>query len=133
VIRSAAALTQDRLRLQLNGDSGSNYSWVEQSGNGASASAASSITETLAYPGYFPGANATANSFGTSKILVTDVTASKYLTGNSVTGFMATGTNSIQTWMGFSRKVNAAMTSITFTAGGSFAAGSRFSLYGYKG
>lgn len=134
VIRSTQATTQDLLRFRLNGDGSSNYSYVSQSGNGGSASAASSITETYTYPGYFPGSTATANAFGSSKILVTDVTStSKYLTGNAMTGFMATGSNSLQTWHGFTRKVNAAMTSITFTAGGSFAAGSRFSLYGYKG
>jgi len=134
VIRSAQVSTNDRLRLRLNGDSSSNYSWVEQGGSASStASIPSSITETVTYPGYIPAAGDPANCFGTSKILITDVTASKFLTGNAITGFLTTGFATYQNLQGFTRKVNAALTSVTFTANGSFAAGSRFSLYGYKG
>jgi hypothetical protein len=136
VARSAVASVQDSMFVRLNGDTASNYSFARAFGASGAAQFQNSYASTSGRLGSIAGNTATASIFGASKILLTDVTAtSKHLTGSSITGFVRETGSSEISWTGFTRKVNASLTSVTIglLSASDFLADSRFSLYGYRG
>lgn len=135
VVRGSVASPADNIQLTFNGDTAGNYSYAYTMGNQAGASYGQQWATANATLGIIPGSTATANVFGFGKITLPDFQATtKYQIGQSMNVFTQDATYSRMVWTGFTRKVNAATTSITFsTQSGSFVAGSRFSLYGYKG
>ena len=132
--RDNAAFNGFSLRASFNGDSASNYSFIEIWSRGttvASGLASSTAGRTDFYA--VNGNSDTADTFGNAEIYIPSylVSQSKPMSGagvaenNSATG----NTNAVTAnlW-----RNNAAITSITFTALSNFVAGSSFYLYGIK-
>ncbi len=120
--------------VRVNGDTGSNYANHFLEGNGASAVAGGSASQT--YINFYaqPKSDATANVFGAYIIDVLDyANTNKNKTFRHFGGYDANGSGYVDLdsglWMS-----NSAITSIEFTTGAtSFAQYSHFALYGIKG
>ena len=132
--RSSVAGDTGGFGLQLNSDSGANYTFHAITGDGSSLAALAQTGRTSAAVGVMTASSSTANSFG---VLVLDIldyaNTNKNKTLRSLTGKQSTGSLirlASGAWLNTS-----AVTSMTFldTVGGSFVSGSRFSLYGIKG
>lgn len=88
--RSSAAFVGDALLIQFNGDTTTtNYTGKRLQGDG---SAATSVDEASAYPGWGAGSSATSNTFGNSSIYIPNysVTGTKTMSADSVTENNAT-------------------------------------------
>lgn len=135
VIRGTRADASDQLGIQLNGDTGSSYSWhylESRPGSGTVASDAGA-TQSNIFAGWLPANSATANAFGS---FVTDILDPFDTNKNrTIRHLIAADTFSGIALHSGARYNTAALTSITFLnrLGGSFATNSRFSLYGIKG
>jgi len=124
--------------MTFNSDSGSNYSFHQLQGNGAAAASAAGTSQTrVRIPNQSPGANSTANTFGSAVIDILDyANVYKYKTTRSLYGANDNTTNTEYRiflhsglWMN-----TAAITSITIVPEtANFAQYSRFSLYGIRG
>jgi hypothetical protein len=133
VARTNRANNLDRVDFRLNGDSGANYSAHELGGNGSGAYSDGKVNITVAEQGYVSGGNNTANAFGS---LVSDIldpySTTKNTTLRGLSGF--TGGLNYVALFSANHRSTAAVSSILIQAlGGSYVAGSRFSLYGIKG
>ena len=134
--RSNFNATLGGFAYRFNGDSGSNYTYHILDGDTVQASVFSGASQTNGLVTLITGNTATANAFGVAICDVLDYTNTKK---NKVTrtlgGRLSTYQNSnirlgSSAWLSTS-----AITSMTLFdhIGGSFVAGSRFSLYGIKG
>lgn len=135
VIRGTRADASDQLGIQLNGDTGSSYSWhyLESRPGTTSVASDAGASQTNIFAGWLPANTATANAFGS---FVTDILDPFDTNKNRVIRHLiAADTFSGIALHSGARYNTAALTSITFLnrLGGSFAANSRFSLYGIKG
>jgi hypothetical protein len=132
-IRYAARNTGDfaQLRLKFNADSGSNYAWHNLTGNGSVVGVNAAIDQTFAHIGRVAQSTFAANIFGGGVIDILDpysTTKNKTLRG---LGGSANNLILLQSSLWIN---TASVTSFLLEgSGGSFAAGSRFSLYGIKG
>jgi hypothetical protein len=68
--RSAAAAAGDTVTIQLNGDTGNNYSWITLSGNGTTAASGTGSAIQWGRVGYIPGANQAAGTFGQGILVI---------------------------------------------------------------
>lgn len=119
------------LDFRFNGDTGSNYAWHRLLGDGASAIADSSSTQTVMRIGR-SGGNATSFAAGVFDVLDYSNT-SKNKTARTLYGTDENGSGLIFSASGLWQNT-AAITSITITpAAGNFAQYSQFALYGIKG
>ena len=133
VARTNRANNLDRVDFRLNGDTASNYSAHELVGQGTSVSSDGKANITVAEQGYVSGGNNTANAFGS---LVSDIldpySTTKNTTLRGLSGF--TGGSNYVALFSANHRSTAAVSSILIQAfGGSYLAGSRFSLYGVRG
>jgi hypothetical protein len=131
--RVAGASTGATLTFRLNGDTGSNYSSHEITGNGSSVTSYGEANTTRGFFGVSPGSSSTANAFGS---MVFDLLDPFSTTKNKTTRtFGGQTSNNFVYLYSSSHRSTAATTSIQiFHVGGSdFVTGSRFSLYGIKG
>ena len=125
------AYPQDNLRMQINGDSGSNYSFRNIYGNGSSAASTngSSITYVELYQTDDNGA--TTNTFGSHDIYIPNYTSSNY---KSISSDGVAEQNGTQAWTELTAALwnsTAAINSLTFFgAFGNFVQYSDFTLYG---
>lgn len=120
--------------MRFNGDSTTNY-WVHRMyGNGTSASADNYQSTSLG--DLYASANSGASVFGVNITDVLDYTNSnKYKTVRTLCGYDSNG-NGQATYISGLWNSTAAVTSISFTIGGSginWNANSSFALYGIKG
>jgi hypothetical protein len=117
---------------RFNGDTGNNYTAHWLTGDGATASANNVLPWDVNLIANIPAASASANIFG---VMIYDVldyaNTNKFKTVRSLTGNDRNGSGSIWLDSGLWRST-AAISSITFTTGTSFAAGSVFELYGIR-
>ena len=114
--------------VQFNSDTGSNYSWHQLIGDGATASASGSASQTLMVTAIF---NNSTSTFGGSIIDILDyANTNKYKTVRTLSGYDANGSGYVTLRSGSWQSTNA-ITSIVLTAG--FAQYSQFALYGIKG
>jgi hypothetical protein len=127
--------TGEALRLQLNGDTGSNYSRHNLTGQGTTANAGGGASGTFTWAGD-NGAGTQASGYPYVGIIdIHDyASTSKYKTVRTFVATEANGTGAV----GFTSGVwlnTAATTSVTlfFPSGDSLATGSVVSLYGIKG
>ncbi len=133
--RTSRVATAEDIDLQLNSDTGNNYSWHIMYGDGVNAVLGNG---TSTYRMIIPGvssANATANIFGSSIVDILDYTnTNKFKTVRSIGGNERNGAGEIMLESGNWRSTNA-VTSLTLTpsAGGNFVQYSTFALYGIKG
>ena len=135
MVRCGRSSTVDQLRLQLNGDTGTNYTRHLLTGTGAAATASGTTAATSINLLNIPAASATADIFGTAIIDIQDYqSTSKNTTIRYVNGQDTNGGGNI--YLGSGLWVNtAAVTSIYLEPlnVANFASGSTFSLYGIKG
>lgn len=132
-LRSTVSQTNDYGIIQFNGDTGSNYPWIQLAGNGANASS-SSGTSTGALALRYSAANATANTFGNNELYIPNYTGSTYKSISSDTASENNGTAASDAiaslWAGLWNNT-AAITSISLKpASGSFVQYSTATLYG---
>lgn len=128
-VRTSKAAVSTSLLLNLNNDTGSNYSMQYLYGGGTTVAAATANT-TYAYGGWVAGANATANVFSTVIIDLLDINSGKFkhimahsVETNDVTNYVA---KFAQVW-----KSQAAITEIDLTGvSATLEAGTRFDLFG---
>jgi hypothetical protein len=133
VARTNRANNLDRVDFRLNGDTASNYSAHELTAQGSVVSSGAKANITVAEQGYVSGGNNTADAFGS---LVSDIldpySTTKNTTLRGLSGF--TGGDNYVVLFSANHRSTAAVSSILIQAfGGSYLAGSRFSLYGIKG
>lgn len=132
VARTDRAAAGDDLSIQLNGDTGSNYTWRNLKGNGSSVT-----NEVVAINNTWMGNYALAGGTTTSNVFSAQVTdildpfnSNKNTTIRSLSG-MASNNNSIDLTSGFWNNP-ASLTSIRIflRLGTNYVQYSRFSLYG---
>ena len=125
LIFNGSTSTSDQYLLRLNGDTGSNYSWVQMGGD-SGGTFSSSTTTTGIRVGYF----ATSTAEDNFQISVMDYSA----TDKHKTALVRTNSNAAAVRAIAGRWANtSAVTSLTIVlASGSFDAGATFSLYGIE-
>ena len=123
------------MRMQFNGDTATNYSWHELSGNGSAARSDNGTTVARISMAYYNGFPSAASTFGSFVIDILDyANTNKYKTTRALVGFDGNGSGGPALDSGNWRNTNA-ITSIrlfndsTYT----FAQYSQFALYGIKG
>jgi hypothetical protein len=121
--------------MRFNSDSGSNYSWHQLIGDGSSAQAYASTSQTAARTGIIVGSTGGSNVFGSTVLDILDyANTNKNKTIRNLAGWDGNGTGSIAlnsaAWLSTS-----AITSITITprVGTNFQQYSQFALYAVKG
>jgi hypothetical protein len=128
VISYTGTLSSAEARIQLNGDTGSNYSWTQLYGNGSSAASyrASNVTNLPVLPNE-------ASSTTVPSVFVlnfqnySNTTTNKTVLYRSSITSLATTAN-----VGLWRNTGAITSINVFTNASTFTAGSTFSLYGIK-
>lgn len=134
-VRSTDVVNADSLRLQVNGDTGANYDWLEQYSYNSGGSIDGAISDSAATICTLSGADSPSETTGTARLLIPNyVGTTNYKAGicdglyiyNTSSGGMNSFRRSFQ-W-----KNAAAITSMTlFAAGGDLAVGSYIALYGW--
>jgi len=135
IARTTRASDQDALVMQLNSDTGSNYSRHQLNGDGTSATGDAGTSTTGMQINRFAASTATANTFGTMVSDILDyLDTNKYTTVRTLGGYDNNGSGLITLNSGSWRNT-AAVTTITLTSlnGANFAQYSSFALYGIKG
>lgn len=123
------------VNMQINSDTGANYSYHDLYGDGSTVAAGAITSVTQNYIQRITASTAAASIFGTFVIDILDYkNTNKYKTLKSLGGFDLNGSGQIYLVSGSWRNTNA-ITSLKFTsqATGDFAQYSRFALYGIKG
>jgi hypothetical protein len=125
----------DRMRVTVNGDTGSNYYQHQIYGTGSAAAASSQGLSTSMLLGAIPGSSST-NIFGASVFEILDyASTSKYKTFKVLSGSDQNDTNGLIYLQSGVWNSTSAITSITLGYNGStnFNQYSTFALYGIKG
>jgi hypothetical protein len=133
ISRATAAIGDQMLQFQLNGDTSSNYSYHALSGAGASTSAGATSSASFLIAQQSPGNNKTAGIYGAYVIDILDyANTNKFKTTRCIGGFDANGSGELGLTSGNWRNTNA-ITSIKLYLGiYNFAQYSSFALYGVK-
>jgi hypothetical protein len=133
--RSTTAVAAEQMYLRFNGDTASHYQWQTNEANAGNAVTGSHSTTLVAFIqiATITGASGTANYFASGEFRVpywNDTTNFAVAQGTATA--QITTTNQYAGTYGGLYNQAATLTSLTlFPAGGSFAAGCRFSLYGW--
>ena len=132
--RTTQSATDSFIEIEMNSDTGSNYSYHLLQGDGSSAVTGVLSSQTKAYARNFTAANAGASNFGAIIIDVLDyANTNKYKTIRNLGGTDNNGSGTINLTSGLWMSTSA-ITSIKFTPeSGNFAQYSQFALYGIKG
>lgn len=132
--RADAAFNTTAVRLQFNGDTGTNYFSHRWRVVNTSTSALTETGQTSAHVAQITAANANTSFFGSAIIEIPGYSDPIYRKmGRSESSAMGSGTVTTD-WQRalfeFGRNGNQVITRIDISTGGSFIAGSRASLYG---
>lgn len=133
--RSNRASSLEYVKVTFNGDTGTNYSWHQMYGDGASVYPLAGATQSAMNITRFTSTNADANAFGAIICDILDpFETTKYTTIRAIGGAHADTSNREVSISSGSWRNTAAVTSVTLTVGGgtSFNSATRFSLYGSK-
>jgi hypothetical protein len=133
VVRGGTAATNDRPILRLNGVTASSYAEHWLVGNGSTVSSTGAASQDKIQHTLIPGNNATANSYAAMLIDILDYSVTTK--NKTIRTLMGGHWNSFEVGLvsGFLNSTNAITSATLGTNNGSFATGSRFSLYGIKG
>lgn len=134
--RTDRASTLDDIQIQLNGDTGSNYSYHTLQGAGTNGiSSGGGATQVRMPVAYVTGASNDANAFGIGAITLLDAfNTSKNKTIKSIAGTVDPNWALINLWSGAWYNTNAISSIKLFSSQGTnYVSGSRFSLYGMRG
>jgi hypothetical protein len=135
-IRYTARGTNDSnsifMKVTLNSDTGSNYSWHLLRATGSAVQAFAGASQAFIQEADIPAARSAANIFGAVVFDLLDAfETTKFKTTRSLTGFYGADTQ-VQLTSGNYRSTSAS-SSITFAPNsGNLLTGSRFSLYGIR-
>jgi len=129
---SANATSSNRIRMQMNSDTASNYSTHLLIGNGTAASvAAGANTDKIPVS---PGDPGSSTAFAVGIINILDyANTNKYKTVRTLTGKDANGSGEIDLISGAWRSTSAITSLKFFWDSGNFSANSVFELYGIRG
>jgi hypothetical protein len=132
VSRATTAASEDNLIMRFNGDSGSNYHYHNLFGTGSAVNSNASGSVTFIQPASMVGSSFTASGYGVNVIDILDPFET---TKNTTTKALAGFTGSLnRVFLSSGAWFNtAALNSISFANNGTFASGSRISIYGLKG
>ena len=135
IARSDRAANFDTMRFELNGDTGSNYSYHSLYGDGSAAGAAAVTSASSMSFDRLVGNNASANTFGTLIIDLLDYTnTNKYKTARNLGGGDNNGSGEIYFQSGLWQSTSAVTQIKVFPGvGTNFKQYSHFALYGIKG
>lgn len=136
IVRSTEAGSGTNFNIQINGDTGSNYAQHRLLGNGTTATASGTASQTSIFAGRAPGAGTTAGTMNGTIVDIHDyLSTTKYKTIRIITGQDSNNTYAGEIslrsglWMSTS-----AITSISFVLDNpNFANTTTFALYGIKG
>lgn len=118
----------DNVEIRFNSDSGSNYSFHNLQGNGASVSATGSATQTNGRVGVD-----TNTEWWSAIIDIHDyASTSRYKTVRSFTGFDANGSGNVRLMSSLWQSTSAVTSIQLFHGTYTWTAGSTFALYGIK-
>ncbi len=132
--RDTQASGAHSLRLQLNSDTGSNYTYHAVTGDGSTASAGALTAQPTQYPGFLIGTSGATGVFSASIIDILDyANTSKNTVTRTLSGVDNNGSGNIGLFSGMWLNV-AAITSITLlpAASTNFSQYSQFTLYGVR-
>jgi hypothetical protein len=120
--------------LQLNADTGTNYSYTALEGTGSAASSYRAATNAFIHIGRSSGSTATANTFGSGEVYIPSYTLSQNKPVGAVGMGETNATTAIMDATAGLWRNTAAITSVTVypAASGNFVSGSSFYLYGIK-
>lgn len=123
------------LRIQVNGDTGTNYSSHRLRGDGAGVFSDGSTSQNAIFGGaMFPRADNPANEFGAAIVDVLDVySTSKNTTFRILGGAKPSGEDQIVLSSGAWLNTASVTSLLIYANSGNLAANSRFSIYGIKG
>jgi hypothetical protein len=131
-----SASSTDSMSIRFNSDTGSNYTRHYLYGDGSSASAGASASQTLSNIGTQSASSASANIFGVGIVDILDYTSTaKNKTIRCLSGVDFNGAGEVQLSSGLYFATPVAVNSITFLAQSgtaNFAQHSQFSLYGVR-
>jgi hypothetical protein len=134
VLRSDRGSNIERVDIQYNGDTATNYSVHELQGTGSAVGSVAYTNTNTIYSGYVTGASNLTNVFGSHVIDILDpYSTTKNTTQRSLGGYSAT-TPYVLMFSGAWRNTAAISSILIKPFGGTvWVTGSRFSLYGIKG
>jgi hypothetical protein len=133
--RGTLTATSDPVVIRVNGITAESYAHHQLLGNGSVVESAAGTSTTALRIGRLTAATATANSFAAGVIDILDpYSSTKNTTFRGLSGNTSTGDNIVALYSGLFNNT-AAVNSLNLFAfsGGSWAAGSRFSIYGIRG
>lgn len=133
--RAANSVTDENLVIQLNSDTGTNYSLHNVYGTGAAVGANAGANTSVSYFARVSGASSNASTYGVAVADILDyANTNKYKTIRSLSGHDQNGSGYISLFSGSWRSTSAVTTiTIKNDAAANIAAGSTFALYGIKG
>ena len=128
---TASSVAPDGLGLQFNGDTGSNYKYLQLGGTGASTFS-NSGTNAFQFGGQLTGASATSNTFGNGEIYIPNYTSANYKSASADSVTENNGTTANQNLVANLWQSTSAITSIKLydLGGTNFVQYSTFYLYG---
>lgn len=132
--RSVAGTPYEMMAIQLNGSAAANYSETFMWGTGSIAVSTRDTAQTYSYPAVTSCGADTANTFGTTEIIIPNYTSAAY---KLLSIHSAQETNNATARLGpvaglWSQTTAVSSIVLTVLVGTSFAAGSTFHLYGIK-
>lgn len=132
--RSTRAATDTQINMRFNEITTSSYSAHIVYGDGSSAASAAYANNTFINMNDIPAANATSNTFNATIVDILDYKdTSKFKTVRSLIGRDINGSGLVMLHSGVFLSTNAITAIKFYPAADSFAANSRFSLYGLRG
>lgn len=132
--RDTSSAVGQTLAMRLNGDSTTgNYSWIRLEGNGATASSGSGLSDNALVAGATVGSTATANTFDSSYIYISNYLSANYKSMSFDTVSENNATTAYADLNAGLWKTTNPITSITlYGTSGNFVQYSTFYLYGIK-
>jgi hypothetical protein len=134
-IQRATAGSFQNIKIVVNGDTGTNYSYHLIEGDGSSATAGADSSTATALIAQEPGSTQNASVYGVFVMDLLDyANTNKYKTIRNLSGVDNNGTGKMQLWSSLWQS-SSAITSIVFSSASSnnFAQYTQFALYGIKG
>lgn len=116
--------------IQINGDTGNNYSMHYINGDGATVTVLNAINTNKILQNFVTATSATNPTVGVTDVL-DYANTNKYKTTRTLDGMDSNGSGQVSFVSGNWRSTSA-ITSITFNSGGTFTQYSTFALYGIK-
>lgn len=128
----SGAVASSTAKVQFNGDTGNNYTWIYTQSNNGTTSTTQNATQSAIQIGTITGATSTANYSGSGTLIIDNVAGSTFypIVVSTSTTFVTTANMFNGVYSGQWTSLTA-ISSINFVLGsGNWTAGSAFSLYG---